>query len=83
MVQMFVLLSYCRTCTQVPGGHVEHLAAAWETQRRYGGVARPKVAGEDGEAAPPFRHFVPGGVEGAGEWWQLHGGTEGYVVSVP
>ncbi len=39
---------------------MEHLAAAWETQRRYGGMARPKVAGEDGEAAPPFRHFVPG-----------------------
>lgn len=61
-----VVPPYCRTCAQVLGGRVEHLAAAWETQRRYGGVARPKVAGEDGEAAPPFRHFVPGGRQWAG-----------------
>lgn len=29
---------------QILGGRVEHLAAAWETQRRYGGLERPKQA---------------------------------------
>ncbi|KXZ45405.1 hypothetical protein GPECTOR_55g311 [Gonium pectorale] len=50
-------------CIKVLGGRVEALAAAWETQRRYGGVERPRAgaaAGEDGETAPPFRHFIPG-----------------------
>ncbi|GFR53170.1 hypothetical protein Agub_g15893, partial [Astrephomene gubernaculifera] len=51
-------------CIKVLGGRVEHLAAAWETQRRYGGVERPRAAGgpagSEGEMAPPFRHFVPG-----------------------
>ncbi|GIL42082.1 hypothetical protein Vafri_128 [Volvox africanus] len=47
---------------KVLGGRVEHLAEAWETQRRYGGVERPKATGpgDDGEMAPPFRHFIPG-----------------------
>ncbi|EFJ49912.1 hypothetical protein VOLCADRAFT_89400 [Volvox carteri f. nagariensis] len=47
---------------KVLGGRVDHLAEAWETQRRYGGVERPKASGpgDDGEMAPPFRHFVPG-----------------------
>lgn len=45
---------------QYLGGRVDVLAEAWEAQRKYGGLKRPKAADGDSETAPPFRHFVPG-----------------------
>ena len=42
---------------RVLGGRVESLASAWEIQRLYAGIDRPK--GSDESPAPPFCHYSP------------------------
>ena len=52
---------------------MDELAEAWEVQRKYGGIDRPKGAGDDDERAPPFRAFVTGGWGGGDGVWATGG----------
>eukprot|EP00798_Chlamydomonas_sp_ICE-L_P001215 gene1215-32556_t len=45
---------------KVLGGHVADLVEAWEVQRMYGGLERPKGTGEEAAMGPTFKKFIPG-----------------------
>ena len=45
---------------QVLGGRVEHLLEAWEFQRKFGSIQRPRAQTEDPDKPPAFGNFIPG-----------------------